>query len=147
MTRQLGRALGHWKSSDIAERLARESPGDAQAQRDVSVSCEKLGLVFKAQEQYSEAIEYAEKALGVSRKLAEAAENDASAKRTTMIHRRQLGQLRHLNAQYAEAIVEYRAGIEIVERMIERKQNVEETDQLKKGLEALIAEREEKSRE
>jgi hypothetical protein len=40
-----------------------------------------------------------------------------------MIHRRQLGQLRQLNAQYAEAIVEYRAGVVIVERMIERKQN------------------------
>jgi eukaryotic-like serine/threonine-protein kinase len=143
VTLQLGEAeeaLGYYrKDLEIAERLARESPGDAQAQRDVSISYEKLALVLKEQNRYGDAIQYAEKALGVSRKLAEAAENDASAQRTTMIHRRQFGQLRQLNAQYAEAIVEYRAGIEIVERMIERKQNVEETDQLKKRLEELIS--------
>jgi hypothetical protein len=49
------------------------------AQRDVSISYEKLALVLKEQKRYGDAIKYAEKALGVSRKLVEAAENDASA--------------------------------------------------------------------
>ena len=66
---------------EIAQRLAQADPTSAQAQRDLSVSFERLGNVQLQSGQVTEALRSYEKGLEISQKLAAADPSDAQAKR------------------------------------------------------------------
>ncbi len=125
---------------DVGERLARESPGDAQTQQDVSVSYNKLGDVTLQLGQAEQALGYYRQGLEIAERLARESPGDAQAQRDVMVSRYKLGGVLHELGKYAEEIVEYRAGIAILDRMIARGQNRESAANEKGILEGLVAE-------
>ena len=70
---------------DIAERLARDDPGNAQAQRDLSVSHNKLGDVLVDEGKLAEARQAYEAGLGVRERFARGDPGNARAQRDLFV--------------------------------------------------------------
>src|SRR5258708_11055325 len=80
-----------YRSHDLARRLAQADPRDARAQRDLSVSYNKLGDVTLQFRQAKEAICFYQMDLDVSQRLAQADPRDAQAQRDLSVSYNKLG--------------------------------------------------------
>jgi serine/threonine protein kinase/Flp pilus assembly protein TadD len=104
---------------EIAERLAQADPTDAQAQRDLSVSYNKLGDVSRQTGAVQEAVESYRQALEIDERLAQADPTDAQAQRDLSVSYNNLGDVSlHLQTgAVQEAVESYRQALEIRERL------------------------------
>jgi tetratricopeptide (TPR) repeat protein len=113
------------RSFDISERLAASDPTDAEAQRDLSISYDKLGDVSLQTGAVQEAVDSYRKALDIRERLAASDPTDAQAQRDLMVSHYKLGNVQRELFAYAEAATRYQAGIKVLDRMIAAGQNVE----------------------
>ena len=81
------------RSLKISEKRAQADANDAQAQRDLSISLERLARVSGQQQHFSEAVSFQRRALDISRTLAAAFPLSAELQRTELVHRIQLADL------------------------------------------------------
>ena len=101
---QLGEAKSWFERSlNISEKLAQADATDAQAQRDLSVSLNKLGDVAVQMGQLGEAKSWVERDLNISEKLAQADATDAQAQRDLSISLDNLGDVAVQMGQLGEA--------------------------------------------
>ncbi len=101
----------------IAQQLAAADPSDAQAQRDLSVSYEKLGDVQLQSGQVTEALRSYQQFLQISQKLAAADSSDAQAQRDLSISYHKLGDVQLQSGQVTEALGSYQHGLEISQKL------------------------------
>ena len=103
---QLGEAKV-WFERDlkISEKLALADANDAQAQRDLSISLQRLGEVAVKMGRLGEAKVCFERSLKISEKLALAEANDAQAQRDLFISLQRLGDVAVQMGQLGEARV------------------------------------------
>jgi Flp pilus assembly protein TadD len=107
-------------AQSCAGRLAEADPRDAQAQRDLSVSYERLGDVALQAADLATAREFHEKRLEISRRLAEAAPRDAQAQRELAISYYRLGLIAKAGKAWDEAIKVFEAGRQVLVDFRER---------------------------
>ena len=83
---QLADALEAYRAGlAIRERLARADPGDAQAQRDLSVSHNNIGDMLARQGQLGDALDAYRAGLAIAERLARADPGDAQAQRDLFV--------------------------------------------------------------
>jgi tetratricopeptide (TPR) repeat protein len=100
--------------------LAKEAPGDAQAQRGVWVSYNKLGDVTLQLGQAEQALGYYRKVLEIAERLARESPGDARAQRDVSVSYNKLGDVTLQLGQAEQALGYYRQGLEIRERLAKK---------------------------
>jgi tetratricopeptide (TPR) repeat protein len=105
------------QSRIVAERLARENPTSAQAQRDLSVSLGKLGDVLVQAGKLSEATTRYEDALAISDRLARENPASAQAQRDLSVSLNKLGDVLQQAGKLSEATTRYEESRVIRERL------------------------------
>ena len=104
----------------IAEKLAKKYPDNAQTQRDLSVSYERLGGIAEALNDYKAAEGYYAKALEISEKLAEKYPDDPKMQRDLSISYNKLGDIAEALNDYKAAEGYYAKDLEIGEKLAEK---------------------------
>ena len=102
---------------EIAQKLAAADPSDARAQRDLSVSYERLGDVQRQSGQVTEALGSYQKDLEISQKLAAADPSDAQAQRDLSISYSKLGDVQLQSGQVTEALGWNQKALEISQKL------------------------------
>ena len=102
---------------DIAQKLAAADPTDAQAQRDLSISYDKLGNVSLQAGQVTEALTLYQKALEISQKQAAADPTDAQAQSDLVVSFYNLGSTHQKLRDPTKAILWFQRGLEVLERL------------------------------
>ena len=105
---------------EIAEKFAKKYPDNAQMQRDLSVSYEKLGNIAKARYDYRAAEGYYAKALEISEKLAEKYPEDLDFQRDLSVSYERLGYIAKALKDYNAAEGYYAKALEIGEKLAEK---------------------------
>jgi serine/threonine protein kinase/tetratricopeptide (TPR) repeat protein len=105
------------RAHETFERLARESPGDALAQRDVSVSYNYLGNVTLRLGQAEQALGYYRKSLEIAERLVQESPGDAQTQRDVSISYDRLGNVTLQLGEAEQALGYYRKYMEIAERL------------------------------
>jgi tetratricopeptide (TPR) repeat protein len=113
---------------EISRRLAESNPGDAQAQRDLSISYNKLGDVTLQLGQTADALKCYQDGLEISRRLAESNAGDAQAQRDLMYSHYKLARAERQQFEHTAAQTQYQEAIEVLERMLKRGLLKEQTD-------------------
>ncbi len=101
----------------IAERLAAADPGNAQAQRDLSVSYDRIGDVLVRQGNLPEALKSYRAGLAIRERLAAADPGNAQAQRDLSVSDNKIGDVLVGQGNLPEALKSYRAGLAIAERL------------------------------
>ena len=105
------------QSLDIARKLAAQDQGNAQAQRDVSVSLERLGAVkLRAGDQAGALAAYQE-SLDLRRKLAPQDQGNAQARRDVSVSLERLGAVKLRAGDQAGALAAYQEGLDIARKL------------------------------
>jgi tetratricopeptide (TPR) repeat protein len=99
---------------DNAARRAEADPRDAQAQRDLSVSFNKLGDVSFQTGDAAAALQFYSDGLEISKKLAAADPSNTEAQTDLFVSNWRLGKLEQERTRYAEAIAWFRKGLEVL---------------------------------
>ena len=105
---------------EIAEKFAKKYPDNAQMQRDLSVSYEKLGNIAKARYDYRAAEGYYAKALEISERLAEKYPEDPYLQCDLSVSCNRLGGIAEARNDYKAAERYYAKTLEISERLAEK---------------------------
>ncbi len=112
------RAADEFQSAhEIALRLAQADPDSTQAQRDLSVSYNKLGDVERKLGEMFQAKEYFEEGLAISRVLADADPTSAEARRDLWVSYHKLGDVSREAGADAEANKHYEQSLRIIQQM------------------------------
>lgn len=101
------------------DRLQR-MPGDAEAQRDLSVSENKIGDVLVAQGDYPAALASYRQALAIAEALAARDPLNARWQRDLSVSQNKIGDFLMIRGNHADALVAYRQGLEIRETLAAR---------------------------
>jgi tetratricopeptide (TPR) repeat protein len=101
----------------LAEDLLRRQPTDAQAQRDLSVSLEKMGEVAGKMGQLGEAKSFFERSGKIRESLVAAHPQDAQAQRDLSISLNKLGEVAGQMGQLGEAKAFFERGLKISESL------------------------------
>ena len=104
----------------IAEKLAKKYPDNAQTQRGLSVSYNKLGNIAKARNDYRAAEGYYAKALEIGERLAEKYPEDPNLQRDLSVSYEKLGDIAEALNDYKAAEGYYAKALEIDERLAEK---------------------------
>jgi tetratricopeptide (TPR) repeat protein len=116
----LEEALGLYKeASGALKKLAEANPGSAQAQRDVSVSLNKLGDVLREGRKLEEAQGVYEESLTIRRKLAQANPESAEAQRDVSVSLTNLADMLREGSKLEEARGRYEESLSIDKRLAE----------------------------
>lgn len=107
------------KAEAIARQLAAADPSDAQAQRDLSISYERLGDVTLQAGQPARALEYYTQGLEIRQKLAAADPSNTKAQTDLMISYMKLGSAEALGGSYSKSAAWYRQALAKLERFKE----------------------------
>ena len=102
----------------IARVLADADPRDAQKQRDLSVSFEKLGDVFLTLGRTDDVLKSYEDGLKIRLWLADADPRDAQKQRDLMVSYYKLGLVDMRRGKYDAACGRFEAGIAVLDRLI-----------------------------
>ncbi len=102
---------------DIFERLAKDLPDDVQAQRDLSVSCNKMGALERSAGRTDEARRFFTRGLEISERLAKALPDDVQAQRDLSVSRERLGDLELSAGRTDEARRFFTRALHIAERL------------------------------
>ena len=105
---------------EIAEKFAKKYPDNAQMQRDLSVSYEKLGNIAKARYDYRAAEGYYAKVLEISERLAEKYPEDPQMQRNLSVSYNKLGGIAEARNDYNAAEGYHAKALEIGERLAEK---------------------------
>jgi len=105
------------KAEAIAKQLAAANPSDAQAQRDLSISYERLGDVTLQAGQPARALEYYTLKFEIDKKLAAADPSDAQVQRALSISYDRLGDVTLQAGQPARALEYYTQAFEIDKKL------------------------------
>ena len=108
---------------EIAQKLAAADPSDAQAQRDLSVSYNRLGNVQLQSGEVTEALGSYQQGLKIRQKLAAADPSDAQAQLNLVVSFGQLGRVNQKEKEYQRAIAWYEQALVILKRL-EREQRL-----------------------
>ncbi len=105
------------ESLDIARKLAALDPGNAEPQRDVSVSSSKLGDVkLRAGDQVGALAAY-QQSLDIARKLAAQDSGNAQAQRDVSVSLNRLGDVKLEAGDQADALAAYHEGLDILRKL------------------------------
>ena len=118
-TNSPNRLLGLSSSDALGtrEKLAEADPKNNQAQRDLSISYERLGDVNHQADQLDQASEYCRKALAIREKLAEADPSNSQTQRDLSISYERLGDVSHQAGQVVQAREYFQRALDIHERL------------------------------
>ncbi|MEX2139558.1 MAG: tetratricopeptide repeat protein [Pirellulales bacterium] len=105
------------KAHVIALRLARDDPASAQAQRDLSLSHERLANVYRSLGNIAEAKKLFEQDLEISRRLAQADPANPQAQRDLSVSYNNLGELNRALGNIPEAKRWFEQGLQISRRL------------------------------
>ena len=119
-------------------KLALDDPNDAQKQRDLSVSYNKLGDVYLKLGRTDESLEQFMGGLTIRRKLALDDPNDAQKQRDLMISFYKLGAVHQSSENFLMAVDEYEKGVRVLEQLIDKGLLVESSVREKEFLLSLI---------
>ncbi len=108
-------------------------------QRDLSVSCNKLGDVSRQAGRLDAAREFYQQGLDIAKKLAAADPADAQAQRDLMVSYYKLTQLFQAAGDFETAIQDCEQGIAVLQRMIGKGQNAAQSQQQLAFLQKLLA--------
>ena len=103
----------------IAERLAVDDPHNAEWQRDLSVSHNKIGDVLVAQGNLADALVSYRAAMAIAERLAVDDPHNAEWQRDLSVSHNKIGDVLVAQRNLADALVSYRAAMTIVERLAE----------------------------
>lgn len=121
MTQQLGNtaeSLDYFrKGLEVRERLASADLKNAEAQRDLSVSCSRLGDVTLQMGDSVAALGHYRRSLEIRERLVAADPKNTQAQRDLSISHDKLGQVSLLLGNAAEALMYYRKSLEVRERL------------------------------
>ena len=101
----------------IAERLAKADPGNAEWQRDLSVSYNKVGDVLKDQGNLPEALNAYRDSLAIAERLAKADPGNAGWQRDLSVSYNKVGDVLKEQGTLPEALNAYRDSLAIAERL------------------------------
>ncbi|MFM7930603.1 MAG: tetratricopeptide repeat protein, partial [Pirellula sp.] len=119
-------------------KLAKDDPNDAQKQRDLSISFERLGDVYLKLGRTDESLEQFMGGLTIRRKLAQDDPNDAQKQRDLMISFFKLGAVHQSTENLLMAVDEYEKGVRVLEQLIDKGLLVESSVREKEFLLSLI---------
>ena len=102
----------------IAERLAKSDPGNANWQRDLSVSYEKVGDVLVQQSNLAEALKFYQASLAISERLAKSDPGNANWQRDLLVSHWKLASVFRDQGDQEKAIDALRQGREIMARLV-----------------------------
>jgi serine/threonine protein kinase/class 3 adenylate cyclase/Flp pilus assembly protein TadD len=105
------------RAFQIDQQLAAEDPTDVQAQRDLSVSYERLGDVSLQAGQVAEALGHYQKLLEISQKLAVADPTDAQAQRDLSVAYERLGDVSLQAGHVAKAVQHHQKLLAISQKL------------------------------
>ena len=115
----------------ISRTLAEADPRDAQKQRDLSISFDRLGNVFLTLGRTDDALTQFEDGLKIRRVLAEADPRDAEKQRDLMVSHYNLGVVAVQTKRYDDATRNFQEGIAVLDRLIANGQSVEDSQKVK----------------
>jgi tetratricopeptide (TPR) repeat protein len=101
----------------IAERLAKADPGDAQRQRDLSLSYDNVGDVLEAQGNLPDALTSYRDSLAIAERLANDDPGDAQRQRDLSLSYDNVGDVLEAQGNSPDALKAYRDGLGIRERL------------------------------
>src|SRR5271166_1669962 len=101
----------------IRERLAKADPGNADWQRDLSVSHNKIGDVRQAQGDLAGALASYQASLAIAERLAKADPGNADWQRDLSVSRNRIGDVQRAQGDLAGALASYQASLAIRERL------------------------------
>src|SRR5271166_3233362 len=101
----------------IAERLAKAEPGNANWQRDLSVSYNRIGDVQQAQGDLATALSSYQAALAIMERLTEADPGNALWQRDLSVSHSKIGDVQQAQGDLAAALSSYQASLAIAERL------------------------------
>ena len=111
-------ALTSYRASlAIAERLAKADPGNAEWQRDLSVSHERIGDVQVAQGDLPAALTSYRASLAIAERLAKADPGNAGWQRDLSVSHNRIGDVQVAQGDLPAALTSYRASLAIAERL------------------------------
>jgi tetratricopeptide (TPR) repeat protein len=122
----------------ISRQLAEADPKDAQKQRDLSVSFNRLGDVYVTLGRTADGLKYYEDGLKISRQLAEADPKDAQKQLDLVFSFQRLGSARMGVVDYQGSIEEFQRGVTVLEKLIAAKLMVEVSGNWKASLQEVI---------
>ncbi len=122
----------------ISRKLAQDDPNDAQKQRDLSISFDRLGDVYLTLGRTDESLEQFMGGLTIRRKLAQDDPNDAQKQRDLMISFFKLGTVHQSSENFLMAVGEYEKGVRVLEQLIDKGLLVESSVREKEFLLSLI---------
>ncbi len=135
---QLGEAKAWFERSlNIREKLAQADASSAQAQRDLSISLNKLGDVAAQMGQFGESKVWFERALNIGEKLAQADANSAQAQRDLIVSHYKLGVFYSLSRQPTGLQTEARLAADLLNNLRPRLSN-HDADSLEQAISALL---------
>ena len=106
----------------------------AEAQRDLSLSYEKLGNVQLKLGDTVSALEFYQQSLDISERLAAADPSNSQAQRDLMVSHYKLAEVAAALLEYDTAVERYTTAIAVLDRMIANGQNVEQSQQERAAL-------------
>jgi tetratricopeptide (TPR) repeat protein len=101
----------------VAERLARQDPANADWQRDLSISHERIGAIRQAQGDMAGARESYEAYQAMAERLARQDPTNADWQRNLSISHEKIGDIRQAQGDLAGALESYEADMAIAERL------------------------------
>ncbi len=111
-------ALGSYQAGlAIAEKLARQNPGNAQWQRDLSVSHDNIGDVQQAQGDLQAALGSYQAELGIAEKLARQDPGNAGWQRDLSVSHSKIGDVQQGQGDLKAALESYQADLAIAEKL------------------------------
>jgi tetratricopeptide (TPR) repeat protein len=122
----------------IGQKLAADDPGDARAQRDLSVAHNKLGDVRLRTGQVEEALTHYKLGLEIRQKLAPANPDDAQAQRDLIYSLRMIAQAEKQRFNYDAAIEQIQEGVGVLNARVRAGLLVESSKREIKELQSLI---------
>ncbi|MGZ0173471.1 MAG: protein kinase domain-containing protein [Planctomycetales bacterium] len=115
------------KSRVINQRRIDLDPSDLESQRGITIPLNRLGDLATSQGNLPEAARLFGESLDINRRLADSDPGNAVWQRDLMFSHYKLGGLQQAELQFDAALKEYRLGEAVLERMIEKEQNVEQS--------------------
>ena len=110
---QAGALAAYQESLDIARKLAAQDLGNAQAQRDVAVSLNKIGDVKLQGGDRAGALAAYQESLDIARKLAAQDQGNAQAQRDVSVSLKKLGDVKLQGGDQAGALAAYQESLDI----------------------------------
>jgi tetratricopeptide (TPR) repeat protein len=128
-------ALGYFKRSlKVRERLLKQNPDSAQAARDVSLNLDNLGDLLAKRGQPGDAdlaLGYYTRSLKEAIRLLEQNPDSAQTAKDVMVSHKKLAELHMLLGNFEAAFESFQNGINVLDTMIAKKLNVEESTRIK----------------